>query len=194
MNKMKVCLAIALSAVCLPVAAGDLHGKVACKGAPDCTNAVVYIGAIEGKTFPAPKVHASIDQKDFLFKPHVLAVQQGSIVDFLNSDQELHNVFTPDACAERFDLGMWPKGELRSYAYKTECVVTLLCKVHAKMLGFIVVSPTPYFAPVKPDGSYRIADVPDGAYTVKIWHEKLKSAHKAVTVKGSTEAALEITR
>jgi plastocyanin len=191
---MKMCGAVVLVVACSPLAAGDLHGKVVCKGAPDCTDAVVYIGAIKGKTFSAPKQHAKIDQKDLLFAPHVLAVQQGSTVDFLNSDSELHNVFTPDACAERFDLGMWPKGEVRSYSYKSECVVTLLCKVHAKMLGFIVVSPTPYIGLVQPDGSYRIADVPDGNYTVKIWHERLKWAQKVVAVKGSTEAALEITR
>jgi len=38
------------------------------------------------------------------------------------------------------------------------------------------------------DGSYTIADVPDGAYTVKVWHPKLKAAEKAVTVHGPTEA------
>jgi plastocyanin len=190
----KMLAALSLLAACLPLAAGDLHGKVACKGAADCTNAIVYLGAIAGKTFPAPAEHMKIDQKGLLFRPHVIAVQQGSTIDFLNSDPVLHNVFTPDACAEKFDLGLWPKGEVRSYTYKNECVVTLLCKVHHDMVGFIVVVPTPYFAMVKPDGSYRIPDVPDGAYTVKIWHEKLKPAHKAVNVAGRTEATLEITR
>jgi len=191
---MKKTLAFLILAASLPLAAGDLHGKVVCKGTGDCTGAVVYLGAITGKTFPAPKEHAKIDQKNILFNPHVLAVQQGSTIDFLNSDPVLHNVFTPDACAEKFDLGLWPQGEVRSYTYKNECVVTLLCKVHHDMVAFIVVVPTPYFAMVKPDGSYRIPDVPDGAYTVKIWHEKLKPAHKAVSVAGQTEASLEIAR
>jgi len=190
----KTLLALLLLAACLPLAAGDLHGKVVCKGATDCTDAVVYLGAIAGKTFPAPTEHPKIDQKNILFKPHVLAVQQGSTIDFLNSDPVLHNVFTPDACAQKFDLGLWPQGEVRSYTYRNECVVTLLCKVHHDMVAFVVVVPTPYFAMVKPDGSYRIPNVPDGAYTVKIWHEKLKPAHKAVSVAGPTEASLEISR
>lgn len=187
-------LLLAAFAACLPLAAGDLHGKVTCKGASGCDGAVVYVGAIKGKTFPAPKEHAKIDQKDQTFRPHVLVVETGSTIDFLNSDTVLHNVFTPDACAEKFDLGLWPRGEQRSYTYKNECVVTLLCKVHHDMVAFVVVVPTPYFAMVKPDGSYLIPDVPDGAYTVKIWHEKLKAAHKAVTVAGRTEVALEISR
>jgi len=190
----KTPLALLLLAACLPLAAGDLHGKVVCKGVPNCDGAVVYVGAIAGKTFPAPKEHAKVDQKYETFVPHVLAVQAGSTIDFLNSDAVLHNVFTPDACAERFDLGLWPQNEVRSYTYRKECVVTLLCKVHNYMVAFVVVSPTPYFAMVKGDGSYRIPDVPNGAYTVKIWHEKLKPARKAVTVAGLTEAALEITR
>ncbi|HEX5853975.1 MAG TPA: plastocyanin/azurin family copper-binding protein [Thermoanaerobaculia bacterium] len=194
MKKMKMSLAFMLLAACLPLAAGDVHGKVTCKGASDCADAVVYLGAIAGKTFPAPKDHPSIDQKNMQFNPRILAVQQGSTVDFVNSDPVLHNVFTPDACAEQFDLGLWPHGEVRSYTYRNECVVTLLCKVHHDMVAFIVVVPTPYFTMVKSDGSYQLSDVPDGAYTVKIWHSKLRSAHKAVTVKGSTEAPLELTR
>jgi len=190
----KSLLALLLLAACLPLTAGDLHGNVVCKDVPNCGGAVVYIGAITGKTFPVPKEHPKIDQKHEAFIPHVLAVQAGSTIDFLNSDSELHNVFTPDACAERFDLGVWPEGELRSYTYRNECVVTLLCKIHHDMVAFVVVAPTPYFAMVKPDGSYRIPDVPNGKYTVKIWHEMLKPARKAVTVAGLTEAALEITK
>jgi plastocyanin len=190
----KTFLALLLFAACLPLAAGDLHGKVACKGIPNCDGAVVYIGAIAGKKFPAPKEHPKMDQKDETFVPHVLAVQAGSTIDFLNSDKELHNVFTPDACAQRFDLGLWPYGEVRSYTYKNECVVTLLCKIHHTMIAFVVVSPTPYFAQVKGDGSYRIPDVPNGTYSVKVWHQKLKPSRKAVKVAGLTEAALEITR
>ena len=54
--------------------------------------------------------------------------------------------------------------------------------------------PTPYFASAKADGSYRIGDLPDGNYTVKVWHPKLKAAEKAVTVAGATEANLEVAK
>lgn len=180
--------------LCLSAYAGDIHGKVTAKGVRDSANAVVYLGGIPGRTFAAPKEHARVDQLNLVFTPHVLPVLVGTTVDFLNSDAVLHNVFTPEACAEKFNLGTWPKGETRSFTFKGECVATLLCKVHPEMEGFVVTVPTPYFAVTKADGSYAIADVPDGSYTVKVWHPKLKATQKAVSVSGATQADFEIAR
>jgi len=178
----------------VPLLAGDLHGKVACKGVRDSSDAVVYITAVPGKTFPAPKEHARVDQANLVFHPHVLPVLVGTTVDFLNSDAVLHNVFTPDACAEKFNLGTWPKGQIKSYEFKKECTATLLCKVHPEMEAFVVAVPTPYFAVTKADGSYQVPDVPDGTYTVKVWHPKLKATQKSVTVAGATAAEFDISR
>jgi len=184
-------LALALA---IPAAAGDIHGKVVCKGTRDCADAVVYVDAIPGKTFPAPQAHERINQQNLVFDPHVAAVLVGTTVDFLNSDTVQHNVFSPDACAEKFNLGTWPKGQTRSYTFKKDCVATLLCKVHAEMEAYVVAVPTPYYAVTKADGSFKIADVPDGSYTVKVWHPKLKATSKPVTVAGATEATFEIAR
>jgi len=132
---------------------------------------------------------------NLVFSPHVLPILVGTTVDFLNSDAVLHNVFSPDACADKFNLGTWPKGQIKSYQFKKECVsATLLCKVHPEMEAFVVAVPTPYFAVTKPDGSFHIANVPDGAYTVKVWHPKLKATQKAVTVAGSSAADFEIAK
>lgn len=178
----------------VPAAAGDIHGKVVCKGTRDCADAVVYVDTIPGKTFPAPQAHEKVNQRNLVFEPHVLPVLVGTTVDFLNSDTVQHNVFSPDACAEKFNLGTWPKGQVRSYTFKKDCVATLLCKVHAEMEAFVVAVPTPYYAVTKADGSFRIADVPEGSYTVKVWHPKLKPASKTVQVAGATEAAFDIAR
>src|ERR1035437_4162321 len=154
MNRPLV-LALALVAgTTLPLAAGDLHGKVTCKGVRDSSNAVVYVAAITGKTFPAPAAHAKMDQKNLVFAPHVLPVLVGTTVDYYNSDAVLHNVFSPDACCDKFNLGTWPQGQSKSYTFKKECAATLLCKVHPEMEGFVVACPTPYYAVTKADGSF----------------------------------------
>lgn len=177
-----------------PLVAGELHGKVTAKGMRDNSDAVVYVDKIAGKTFPAPSVHARMDQKNMQFMPHVLPVVTGTTVDFLNSDSVLHNVFSPDACADRMNLGTWPQGQIKSYTFKKDCFANLLCKVHPEMEGYVAALPTPYFAVTSPNGSYEIKDVPDGTYTVKVWHPRLKAAQKSVAVKGPTAADFEIAK
>jgi plastocyanin len=175
--------------------AGDLHGKVTSKGASDNANAVVYVAVIPGKTFPAPTVPAQIDQHSMKFEPHVLAVVVGTTVDFLNSDTVSHNVFTPDACAGKFNLGTWaPGSSKKSHTFTKECAATLLCLIHPEMEAFVIVVPTPYFAATSADGAYKIVGVPDGSYTVKVWHPKLKTIGKAVTVNGPTQVDLELSK
>jgi len=187
-------IAAILTITALPLAAGDIHGKVACKGVRNSADAVVYVDRIAGKVFPPPAAHAKVDQEGMKFVPRVLPVVIGTTVDFLNSDAVLHNVFSPDACAEKFNLGTWPKGQSKSYTFKKECMAVLLCNVHPEMEAFVAAVPTPYFAVTAPDGSYHIQDLPDGGYTVKVWHPKLKAAQKSVVVKGATEANFEIAK
>jgi plastocyanin len=173
--------------------AGELKGVVKTTGMKTNADAVVYVDAIAGKTFPSPAAHARMDQKNLLFVPHVLPVLQGTTVDFVNSDAVLHNVFSPDKCCEQFNLGSWPQGQSRSYTFKTHCVANLLCKVHPEMEGFILVLPTPWFAVTDKAGAYSIKNLPDGAYTIKVWHPKFKAeVAKPVTVAGVTPADFEM--
>ncbi len=166
--------------------AGDIQGKVTAKGRKNNGGAVIYISKIEGKTFAPPKQHAKIDQKNLVFDPHILPVVKGTTVDFHNSDDVLHNVFTPDDCAEKFNLGTWPKGESKSYTFKNPgCISVMLCNVHPEMEAYILVLETPYYAVSEKDGSYKIKDVPAGKYTLKIWHEKLKEMSVELTVSGT---------
>lgn len=163
--------------------AGDIKGQVKAKGAKHNGDAVIYVDKIAGKTFQPPKEHALMDQKNLTFIPHVLPVLVGTTVDFLNSDDVLHNVFTPDGCAQKFNLGTWPKGQVRSYTFKEPgCIAVMLCNVHPEMEAFVVVLETPYYAVSAKDGSYLIKDVPPGKYTLKIWHEKLKGESVSVDV------------
>lgn len=169
--------------------AGAIAGKVTAHGVKNSANAVVYIDRIPGKTFPAPHEHALIDQKNLMFNPHVLPVLVGTTVDFRNSDDVLHNVFCPDACADKFNLGSWPKGQIRSYTFKNPgCFATLLCNVHPEMQGNVVVLSTPYFATTGANGDYKIKDVPAGTYTLKVWHEKLNGQSQQITVPATGEA------
>ena len=175
--------------------AGNITGKVKAKGAKNGGDAVIYIDKIASKIFTPPKEHAKIDQKNMTFKPRVLPIVVGTTVEFLNSDDVLHNVFSPDQCTGKFNLGTWPKGQTKSFTFKEPgCTPTLLCNVHPEMEGFVVVVETPYYAVSDKDGNYMMKDVPPGKYTLKIWHEKLKGKDAAVEVpeKGDVAADFEI--
>jgi plastocyanin len=185
-------LILALLAAAVPAGAGSLEGTVKAPSGRGAADAVVYVGAIPGKTFPPPSAHPVVDQREMVFTPHVLVVLVGTTVDFLNSDPLLHNVFSPDKCAEKFNLGSWPQGQMRSYTFEQPCAATLLCNVHPEMEAFVVAVPTPYFTVTGKDGGYAIAEVPDGAYTIKVWHPKLKEASREVTVAGATTADFEL--
>jgi plastocyanin len=186
-------LIVMAGALCSMAWAGEIDGKVSgMKG-----KSVVYVNAIPGKTFPAPKDHPVMDQKGLLFVPHVMAVQQGTTVEFLNSDNVAHNVFWTSVGSDKkagHNLGTWPKGEKRPYTFDKPGVVPLFCNVHPDMSGYIVVSPTPYFAETDDSGNYKIKDVPDGSYTLTVWHEGAKNQSKPVTVSGSGKADFTLTK
>jgi len=172
--------------------AGEIKGKITMKGKKTHANAVVYLDKIPGKKFKAPAMPAIMDQKNLEFIPHVLPVLIGTEVEFHNSDDVLHNIYTPDACPEKFDLGSWAKGKVKSRTFdKAGCETVLLCNVHPAMEAYVVVVETPYFAVSAKDGSYEIKNVPAGVYTVKVWHERLKGSSKSVEVQDKEAATVD---
>jgi plastocyanin len=162
--------------------AGTIEGKVSQGGS------VVYVDTIAGKTFPAPGKSALMGQRGLAFVPHLLVIQEGQTVDFQNDDSVQHNVFWPSIGGSKKDghnMGTWPKGDKRSFKFDHAGVVPLLCNVHSEMSGFIVVSPTPYFAQTDTAGNFKIENVPDGKYNVVAWHEGSKPQTKPVEVAGT---------
>ncbi len=151
---------------------GKISGTVNVKIPKFKANTVVYIEALEGD-FSASEEHAVMDQKDITFIPHVLPIVQGTVVDYLNSDDVLHNVHTTDACAQKFNLGTWPSGETRSYQYnEVGCHAVMLCNVHPEMEAYIIVLQNPYFVVTDKKGEFTIDNVPPGTYTLKVWNER----------------------
>ena len=160
-------------------------------------SSVVYVDAVAGKTFPAPAAKPVMDQKGLMFNPHIMVVQQGTTVEFLNSDSVQHNVFWPSVSGNKkltHNLGTWPKGEKKAFKFDDPGVVPLLCNVHPEMAGYIVVSPTPYFAETDASGNYKIENVPDGKYNVVAWHEGMKTQTKPVDVAGTGKADFTLSK
>ena len=194
LSRIAVKAAVAVSLI-LPLAgagrANEIKGKVSVQGIKSAENIAVYVDAIPDKKFDAPKDHVVIDQKKMAFIPHVVAVQQGTTVEFLNSDPVGHNVYWPSISGNKkltHNLGTWPKGEKKPFQFNDLGVAALLCNVHPEMSGYVVVVPTPYFAVTDKEGNFEIKNLPAGKYTLKTWSEDGKPTTQAVEVAAGTVA------
>ncbi len=178
-------LLVVLALAAQAAVAGSIKGKVS----PG--NSVVYLESASGPVMAPADKKVTMDQRGLVFQPHILVVQVGTTVEFLNSDKVQHNVFWPSISGDKkktHNMGTWPQGEKRPFKFTDPGVVPLLCNVHPEMAGYIIVSPTPHFAETGADGAYTLANVPDGDYTITAWHEGKKVQSKKITVKGDTTA------
>lgn len=180
-----------ITAIAATAVAGTLEGKVS----PG--RSIVYVDTIPGKSFPPPSQEPVMSQKNLAFVPHILVVQQGTTVQFLNDDNEQHNVFWPSVGGNKraaHNVGTWPQGEKRPYKFEQSGVAPLFCNIHSEMSGYIIVSPTPYFAQTDASGNYKIDNVPDGKYNVVAWHEGTKPQTKSVSVAGTGKADFALSK
>jgi plastocyanin len=165
---------------------------------------VVMLEPVGGSAPAAAGAHATMDQTGLVFVPHVLAVERGTTVTFLNNDQEQHNVyFLDDRTGDTLDIGTWGPGVSVDHTFEQPGVMITLCKLHLEMAAYVVVCPSPWFAnvqldPETSDARYEIGDVPVGQYELTVWHKKLKQKGGAtridVTPEGTTEVDIVITK
>lgn len=114
---------------------------------------------------------AEMDQRDMQFSPHVLPVQQGTLVYFPNSDDVRHHVYSFSP-AKRFELPLYAGRQADPIRFDQTGVVVLGCNIHDSMVGYILVLDTPWFARVDDQGRATL-DAPAGDYRLEVWHPRL---------------------
>ena len=182
-----------LLATGLVASAGTLSGNVKAGAGPT----VVYLETLVKQSFPPPTAAYKVDQKGMKFIPDMLVVPQGATVEFLNNDNDAHNVSWVAVGGDHRlarNLGTYPRGQTASWKFDHPGAIHIVCNRHSDMLATIIVTPTPYFA--QPDqilGDYFIQNVPDGQYKLTVWHNG-KTTTKDVTVAGNTKADLALTQ
>ncbi len=190
MAMMVVALSLSITIRVSYAQGGEVFGAVSTplpKFKKDC---VVYIENVPGN-WP-PTAGAQMNQKGLVFIPHVLPVVANTTVEFLNHDNVLHNVFTPDKIAEKFNLGTWPPGEVKTYTFQQLGAAVLLCNVHAEMEGYVVVVQNPFFSVTDENGAYSIKNVPAGSYNLHVWNKKYKGKPTPVSVKDGHSVQVDI--
>ncbi len=163
----------------------DVQGRLFVAGKPG-GNAVIWL---EAPGAPRPTRQIVLDQRNLAFSPTVLAVQVGSTVRFPNNDTVLHNVFS-FRDGKKFDLGLYPVGQVRDVKFDQAGVSRLFCNIHPGMAAYIVVVDSPYYAVINRQGEFSLLGVPAGQYIYHAWRAGAGTTTGKITV--APNASLEV--
>lgn len=145
-------------------------------------NMVVYIESKDLKQEkPKTNAKALMDQRNAEFIPHVLPIQRGTVVDFVNRDNTYHNVFSLSP-TKKFNIGRRPTGENVPIQFDKEGIVHVFCDIHSHMYAYILVLDSPYYIQPDEHGNYSIENIPGGVYTLKVWHERFTNRERMITI------------
>jgi plastocyanin len=152
-------------------------------------DAVVWIDNItHGKAFDFPK--PVLDQKGCMFVPPVLLMQPGQL-EVENSDSVTHNVQIVARFNRSSNNMMAPGAAPIEIPLMRPESILVRCNIHPWMQGYIVVAKNPYYALSGPGGTFTLANVPAGTYTLKMWQGKLGTKDQQVTVQAGKTTTVD---
>lgn len=153
-------------------------------------NVFVYVEkGLEGQTFPASATPVQLNQEGCLYHPHVLGLRVNQPLEIVNSDGTLHNVNCKATKSKPFNIAQPVKGMKSTKTFTApEIMVKCACNVHPWMASYVGVVDHPFFSVTGDEGSFSLAGLPAGSYTLTAWHEKYGTQSQTVKV-GEGEAA-----
>ncbi len=116
---------------------------------------------------------ATMDQQHMQFVPRILVIQTGTGVDFPNSDQIQHQVYSFSA-AKTFKLSLYAGHKYPPVVFDHPGLVTLGCNIHDGMIGYIYVTDSPFFGRSDDSGQLLLHGLPGGSYTLTAWHPQMQ--------------------
>ena len=185
---MRSFLVLAAVATVLPLSAATIDVQVADAAGKPVENAVVY--AVPATPIPVGRKVAVMDQKDRNFVPHVLPVQTGTWVEFPNSDNIRHQVYSVSP-ARRFQLPLYIGKPAIPIQFNTAGVVAIGCNIHEQMSAYIVIVDTPYFATAE-RGRAQLMDLTAGQYTLRVWYPGMRAEPKPQSLAVGAGDALKV--
>ena len=178
-----------------PAGGGRVAGRITIveknnKPSPDLGSAVLYL---EGASAAAAPATLDITINEKVYRPRVVVTPVGSTVRFPNTDPFDHNVFSASE-PNRFELGLYGRGEAKSYTFTHPGLVRVYCNVHPRMVAYVVVAANRYYAQPGVDGSFAIENVPPGHYRLHVWHERIAAeVVQDVTVAAAGGGGVQLT-
>jgi plastocyanin len=118
----------------------------------------------------------------------VLAFAAGSTLEVINPDGILHNIHSYSKKNSPFNFAQPKFKKTLTVKIEKPEIINVKCDVHNWMNGWLFSAENPYFSVTDMHGGFKLADVPPGTYTVKVWHETLGTLTQKVTVKPNETA------
>ena len=106
---------------------------------------------------------------------------------FPNHDDVRHQVYSFSQ-AKRFELPLYAGVPAQPVVFDKPGIVVLGCNIHDRMVGYVYVSESPFFAKTDADGKAVLADLPPRAYLVRVWHPQLDTGEDV------TQRTIDISR
>lgn len=125
------------------------------------------------KTTDSEPPTAIMNQVKKQFAPHVLVVKTGTSIRFPNADNIFHHVYSFSP-TKQFELKLYKEFTAEPLKFEAPGIVDIGCNIHDWMLGYIVVTDSPFFAKTESEGSISLS-LPKGDYNVRFWHPSVKS-------------------
>lgn len=134
-----------------------------------------------------------MSQKNQQFEPRLMVVKQGDTIEFVNEEENQRIEHAVDLAApnpRRFPTST--KGVTGTQVFSNLGPTHVSCNKHVDMHADVYVAKGPFAALTGADGKWRIADVPDGAWTLTAWEpngatvtlkKKVAACGKPVTVR-----------
>lgn len=161
-----------------PAARGEIVGTITTTPAYLASVSVAFLE--DAPKEPDRGIRGRIDNHQMTFTPMVQVITAGGSITFNNSDPFPHNVFSPDN--EKFNMGNIPQNGAHVRVFKSPGAYSLLCNLHPGMLGYLLVTPSAWYARADAKGHFTMKHVPNGTYHVTAWAPRQAPITQDVTV------------
>ncbi len=133
---------------------------------------------------------AVMDQVDKHFTPKVLVIQNGQLVDFPNSDNIRHHVYS-FSTVKQFDIKLYSGRPEKPEKFESPGIVVLGCNIHDSMVGYIYVADSSEVLKTSVDGKVQL-NVSTFPASFTVWQPNQQSdidQKKTITFADSSQVA-----
>lgn len=109
-----------------------------------------------------------VDQIEKAFVPELVVIQKGQLVDFPNSDNIRHHVYSFSP-AKTFELKLYADRPEEPIIFDQHGVVVLGCNIHDSMVGYIYIAADRRVSKTDKTGKTSLP-VTSGSSQISVWH------------------------